>query len=166
MRVHLSAAAIAFAVAACSPPAPAPIDTAALGKALLARDSIWAATAFAGKNIDSIVSYWSDDAIVVPPGQPSYVGKAAIRAYIESAMKLPGFSINWKSQNPVFSPDGKTAYMTGVQTVTMKGGDGKTMTFAARGVSFWRLDADGQWRCTVDIWNDGPPIGASAAPAK
>ncbi len=153
-------ATIVFALAACTAPAPAPIDTAALGAKLLARDSIWAATAFAGKNIDSIVSYWSDDAIVVPPGQPSYVGKAAIRAYVESALKLPGFSINWKSENPVFSPDGKTAYMTSVQTVTMKGGDGKTATFAGRGVTIWRLDADGQWRCAVDIRNDGAPIGA------
>jgi len=98
--------------------------------------------------------------MVIPPGQPSYVGKAAIRAYVEGALKLPGFSINWKSEKPVFSPDGKTAYMTGIQTVTLKGGDGKTATFSGRGVTFWRLDADGQWRCTVDIWNDGPPIGA------
>jgi ketosteroid isomerase-like protein len=166
MHIRLSAATLTLALAACTPPAGAPIDSAALGNSLLARDSIWAATAFAGKNVDSIVSYWSEDAIVVPPGQPSYVGKAAIRAYVESAMKLPGFSINWKSEKPVFSPDGKTAYMTGVQTVTMMGADRKTAIFSGRGVTLWRLDADGQWRCTVDIWNDGPPIGAPPAGAK
>ncbi len=158
MKQCFSAAMIALALAACTPPA-APIDTVALGKALLARDSTWAATAFAGKDADAIVSYWSDDAIVIPPGEPAYVGKAAIKSYIAGAMKVPGFSITWKSDKPVFSPDGKTAYMTGVQTATMKAADGKTATFASRGVSFWRVDADGQWRCTVDIWNDGPPIG-------
>ena len=33
---------------------------------------------------------------------------------------------------------------------------------AGRGITVWRLDADGQWRCVVDIWN-APPSPADGA---
>src|SRR5437899_4106419 len=80
---------------------------------LLRRDAEWADLATAGKDIDKIVSYWSDDAVVAQPGQPVYEGKAAIRAYVTETLKIPGFKIHWVSEKPVFSADGTLAYMRG-----------------------------------------------------
>jgi hypothetical protein len=71
---------------------------------LLRRDAEWADLATAGKDIDKIVSYWSDDAVVIFPGQPVIEGKQAIRAYVEASLKTPGFKIHWVSEKPVFSP--------------------------------------------------------------
>jgi ketosteroid isomerase-like protein len=67
----------------------------------------WANLAAAGKDVDKIVSYWSDDAVVVFPGQPMLKGKAAIRAYVAGCFQTPGFKIHWASKDPIFSPDGK-----------------------------------------------------------
>jgi len=141
----------------CSPP---PFDTAAEQAKLLRRDAEWADAASAGKDVEKIVSYWSDDALVIPPGQPVLEGKAAIRAYVESSLKIPGFRIHWASDKVAFSPDGKLAYMRGTNEVTVPGPDGAPMTLHGRGVTVWRLDPDGQWRCVVDIWNDQPPAAA------
>jgi hypothetical protein len=77
---------------------------------LLHQDAEWADLASVGKDVDKIVSYWSDDAILIFPGQPVLEGKPAIRAYVEASLKTPGFKIHWVSQKPVFSPDGKLAY--------------------------------------------------------
>jgi len=127
---------------------------------LLRRDAEWADLASAGKDVEKIVSYWSDDAVLIFPGQPVLDGKAAIRAYVTESLKTPGFKIHWVSEKPTFSPDGKLAYMRGKNELTVPGQNGAPATLHLRGISIWRLDADGQWRCVVDISNEEP----SAAP--
>jgi ketosteroid isomerase-like protein len=123
---------------------------------LLQRDAEWAALASEGLKVEAILSYWTDDAVVLPPGLPAVIGKTALREYVEASMRIPGFNITWSSTDVVFSPDGNLAYMFGENSVTMNGPDGKPATFAGRAVTIWRREPDGEWRCAVDIWN-GPP---------
>jgi len=132
-------------------------DSAAEQAKLLRRDAEWADLASAGQDVDKIVSYWSDDAMLIFPGQPVLGGKPAIRAYVEASLKTPGFKIHWVSEKPVFSPDGKLAYMRGTDELTVPGQNGAPLTLHLRGISIWRLDPDGEWRCVVDIANEEPP---------
>ena len=132
-------------------------DPAAEQTKLLRRDAEWADLAAAGKDIEKIVSYWSDDAVLIFPGQPVLEGKAAIRAYVAASLNTPGFKIHWVSRKPVFSSDGKFAYMRGTDEFTVPGANGTPMTLHLRGISLWRFDPDGQWRCVVDISNEEPP---------
>jgi ketosteroid isomerase-like protein len=132
-------------------------DSVAEAQKLLRRDAEWADLANAGKDVEKIVSYWSDDAVLIFPGQPVLEGKAAIRAYVTASLNTPGFKIHWVSQNPVFSSDGKFAYMRGTNELTLPGPNGKQITLHLRGISVWRFDTDGQWRCVVDISNEEPP---------
>lgn len=131
-------------------------DPAAEQTKLLRRDVEWADLASAGKDVEKIVSYWSDDAVLIFQGQPVLEGKAAIRAYVAESLKTPGFKIHWVSEKPTFSPDGKLAYMRGKDELTVPGQNGAPVTLHLRGISIWRLDADGQWRCVVDISNEQP----------
>ena len=80
---------------------------------LLRRDAEWAAAASDGRDVERILSYWTDDAIVLPPGLPAVVGKAALRHYIRGSVQIPGFRITWTSTDVTFSPDGTLAYMLG-----------------------------------------------------
>ncbi|OAI41961.1 hypothetical protein AYO41_05015 [Verrucomicrobia bacterium SCGC AG-212-E04] len=120
---------------------------------MLARDAQWSAAAAAGRDIDLVLSYWTDDAVVIPPGMPPVVGKAALRNYVEGTLKIPGFRISWASRDVSFSPDGKFAYMFGENAVSLHGPDGQPITMEGRAVTIWRLESDGEWRCAVDIWN-------------
>ena len=70
-------------------------DAAAESAKLLRRDAEWADLASAGKNVDSVASYWSDDAVVLEPGQPPVEGKTAIRNFVAESFKTPGFKIHW-----------------------------------------------------------------------
>jgi len=126
---------------------------------LLQRDAEWVDAAAAGKDVEKIVSYWSDDALVIEPGQPVYEGKAAIRAYVVASLGTPGFKTHWVSRNPVFSQDGTMAWMRGEDEISAPGPDGKVVALHLRGVSIWRRDTDGVWRCVVDIAN-APPAAA------
>ena len=145
-----------FFVFGCSP---RDFDSAAGQAKLLRRDAEWADLATAGKDVDKIVSYWSNDAILTFPGQPMLEGKQAIRAYVEASLKTPGFKIHWVSEKPVFSPDGKLAYVRGTDDLTMPGPNGTLITTHLRGVAVWRMDPDREWRCVVDISNEEPPPG-------
>ena len=137
----------------CSAP---PFDSAREGQKLLQRDREWAQAASEGKDVEKVVSYWSDGAKVIEPGQPIYEGKAAIRKYVTASFNLPGFKIHWISKDPVFSPDGKMAYMSSTGETTFPGPDGALTTVQSRGTTVWRLDSDGMWRCVVDIANEQP----------
>ena len=151
--------ALLLMLGSCSRP---PFDAAAEQAKLLHRDAEWAEAASAGQDVEKIVSYWSDDAVVIPPGQPVLEGKAAIRAYVASSLKIPGFRIHWVSSQVAFSPDGKLAYMRGTNEVTVPGSNGAPLSLHGRGATIWRRDSDGQWRCVVDIWNDAPPATPAA----
>ena len=131
-------------------------DAATEEAKLLRRDAEWAELATAGKDVDKIVSYWTDDAVLIEPGQPVVEGKPAIRAYVAACFSNPAFKIHWKSSKVTFSPDGKMAYMRGTDEMTLPSPNGAPTTLHLRGISIWRLDSDGQWRCAVDIANEEP----------
>ncbi len=132
------------------------MDLASERTRLLQRDAEWAATASEGRDIERILSYWTDDAVVLPPGLPAVVGKAALRQYVQGSMQIPGFRITWTSQDVTFSPDGNLAYMLSRNAVTMNTQDGVPTTTEGRAVTIWRREPDGEWRCAVDIWNAEP----------
>jgi ketosteroid isomerase-like protein len=56
---------------------------------LLQRDAEWATIASQGRDVDRILSFWTEDAVVYPPGMPVVSGKAALRAYVEAALGIP-----------------------------------------------------------------------------
>jgi uncharacterized protein (TIGR02246 family) len=122
---------------------------------LLRRDAEWAQAASEGRDIERILSYWTDDAVVLAPGLPVFAGKDALRSYVEESLHIRGFRISWNSTDVVFSPDGQLAYMFSDNAVTMDGPDGLPATSPGRAVTIWRREADDQWRCAVDIWNAG-----------
>jgi ketosteroid isomerase-like protein len=159
MRRLVLCSAIFGAISACTS---SHFDASTAQATLLRRDAEWADVAHAGKDVDKIVSYWTDDALVLFPGQPSIEGKKAIRDYVAKSLAIPGFSIHWVSEKPEFSPDGKLAYMRGTDQMTVPGADGKPMTIHLRGLTVWRLDPDGQWRCVADIANEMPPAAPSS----
>jgi ketosteroid isomerase-like protein len=125
-------------------------------ESLLRVDREWAAAASEGKDLDRIVSFWSDDATVFPAGAPVVQGKASIRNFVKQSLAIPGFHITWRSDHVALSADGTMGYITGENATTIPGPDGKLMTIAGRGVSVWRRGPGGEWKCVIDIWNSGP----------
>ena len=49
-------------------------DVASETAALLQRDAEFAAEASERRDVEKVVSYWSAEAVVMPPGQPPVVG--------------------------------------------------------------------------------------------
>src|SRR6476661_157263 len=70
-------------------------------------------------NLDAILSFWDDDAIVMIPGLPSFRGKKAIRNYVEQSLKTPGFHISWEPLEAHVSESGDLGYLLEQSSVTM-----------------------------------------------
>jgi uncharacterized protein (TIGR02246 family) len=122
---------------------------------ILRLDSEWARAAEAG-DLERVLSYWSDDAAVFPPGSPALLGKAAIREYVAQSLRTPGFRITWKTNDVRVAKSGDLAYGVGTNRVSFDGPDGTPVVLEGKAVTVWRKDAAGAWKCVVDIWNDVP----------
>ena len=71
---------------------------------LLRRDAEWALAALEGRDVERILSFWTDDAVVLPPDLPSIIGKAALRQYVESSLQVPGFGSRGRLTRLSFHP--------------------------------------------------------------
>ena len=148
MRIILSSCCISL-LAFCTQPN---IDTTSEGERLMQVSRDWSNTAATG-NVDSILSYWADDAIVMEPGRPALHGKDEIRAMLEGASKVPGFRISWEPLAVSVSESGDMAYLIERSQVTVNDSVGNPQTQSNKAVTIWRKGADGKWRNVVDIWN-------------
>jgi ketosteroid isomerase-like protein len=136
---------------ACQPT----VDTARQAQQLLDTDRAWAEVAGAGTNLDSIVSFWTDDARVVTADQPTYQGKAAIREMVAASMAIPGFQVTWTPDSAVVSASGALGYTFGTNAFTVPDSAGNPTTMRGRYLTVWRKDADGRWRCVMDFGTPG-----------
>jgi ketosteroid isomerase-like protein len=122
-------------------------------------DREWLA-AVSAKDVDRSVSFWTDEPVVQPPGQPAVVGSAAIRQYVAEGFSQPDFSVTWQSSEPVVSGSGDMAYTLSSNRFTFRDPQGKLVTVRGKGVVVWRRLSDGRWKCAVDSWNPEPePAG-------
>jgi uncharacterized protein (TIGR02246 family) len=122
-------------------------------------DADWLAAA-ASHDLNRVLPFWSDDATILVPDTPAVVGKEAIRKYVADSFATPGFSITWKTEKVEVSQSGDLAYSTGIDRISLNGPDGKSLTEVGRGVAIWKKQADGSWKCVVDVMS---PAESSSA---
>ena len=124
---------------------------------ILRIDAEWSRAA-QSRDVDRVLPFWADDAIVFPPASPAVAGRAAIRDFVAKSFQTAGFSISWKTTTVAVSRSGDIAYTTGTNRVTFNAPDGTQVTVEGKAVAVWRRAKDGAWKCVIDMWND---VGAS-----
>lgn len=137
------------------------VDVAHETQALLETDRAWAREASAGRNADSVLAYWTDDARVVMPGQAVLQGKAAIRQMVTSSFATPGFHVTWTPETAVVSSSGDLGYTIGSNEFTVPDSAGGVTKLAGRYLTVWRKGSDGRWKCAEDYSSPSPPAPAA-----
>jgi len=135
--------------------APAPPDLEAEQAALMQVSRDWAQAAATG-DAERIASYWADDAVVMPPDQAAIVGKAAILEFVRASLAMPGFSVTWEPEQASIAGSGDVGYLIERNQFTLQDDSGTLLTLHGKSATVWRKDANGAWKCVVDIWNDNP----------
>jgi ketosteroid isomerase-like protein len=131
------------------------VDTKAEGEKLMQLSREWSKKA-STDSIESILQYWAEDAIVMPPGGAPIKGKNAIREMVTGSSKIPGFKISWEPLSVHVSKAGDMAYMIEQNQITINDSLGKPITEYNKGVTVWIKDAQGSWKNVVDMWNADP----------
>ena len=151
---HRIGSFIAAAFIAGLPAAAADSDSAARSE-VVARSAAWSAAAQT-RDVEKVLAFWADGAVVMPPGSPPISGKAAIRDYVVKSFRTPGFEISWKPEGVVVSRSRDLAWARESNRMTFTGPDGKPVVIDGKAVTVWKKGEDGVWRCVADIWNDNP----------
>jgi ketosteroid isomerase-like protein len=151
---------VGLLLSACAPR----VDLAAERASLMQTSRDWAKTV-ATRDVETIAAYWSDSAIMFPPGQAPLAGRAAIKQYVTEAMKIPNFSISWEPKSATVAASGDIGWLVERNSVTYADAKGNLVTEHGNGITTWRKDASGAWKCVLDIWNPDPQP-AAASPAK
>lgn len=114
-------------------------------------DAQWSKTAGAN-DLDGTVSYYSDDASLLPPNAPIATGKQAIRA-VWAAMLTPDTAVSWQVSKADVARSGELAYVMGTYQITAKNPQGKAQEDHGKMVEVWKKQADGKWKTVADIFN-------------
>src|SRR5437867_5069197 len=127
-------------------------------------DAAWSKAA-ESKDLDKTVSYYSADAIVLPPNAPIATTKEEIRKIWQDMLASPGLVISWKATKVEVAKSGDLGFVSGTYELTMNDAGGKPVTEHGKYVEVWEKKADGKWKCGTDTWNsDMPAAGSSPAP--
>jgi ketosteroid isomerase-like protein len=141
---------------------PASAADTTIEQTLRALDAQWSAAA-AAKDLDKTVSYYSDDAMVLPPNMASATTKEAIRD-VWKDMIASASSVSWKATKVEVAKSGDMAYVSGTYEVALKDASGKPVNDRGKYLEVWEKQANGEWKCGADTWNSDLP--ASAPPEK
>lgn len=150
----LATAAIFAAGCALTPPQdPRAADIQAVKEV----EAAWVRDA-ATKDVEKFVSYYADDASILMPNMPLVTGKDAIRADITHMMADPNFALTFRADRVEAATGGDLVYTQGTYRATSTDPKtGKPVTDTGKGVAIYRKQADGKWKCVVDMVNSDLP---------
>jgi ketosteroid isomerase-like protein len=132
-------------------------------EALRDLDEQWSKAA-GTKDVDKTVSFYSDDAVVMPPNAPRATTKEAMRAIWKDL--LTDASISWKTKEVEVAQSGDIGYTSGTYEVTMTDPTGTPVNDRGKYLEVWKKQADGTWKCVIDMWNSDLRVASSAASEK
>jgi ketosteroid isomerase-like protein len=119
-------------------------------------DAQWSKAA-AAKDLDKTVSFYSDDAVVLPPNQVAVTTKDVIRALWKDLIGSVT-SVSWTATRVEMAKSGDMACLSGTYESTMNDGTKDRGKYC----EVWEKKA-GTWKCGTDIWNSDLPATAPAA---
>jgi len=140
-------------VGACvsKPPEKKPVDTTAITASLDSLNKAFLATV-AAHDTDKIVSFYADDAHVLPPGMPRADGHDAIRNVWVGFMRTPGLELNTTSNAPLITEAGDMIIDVGSYAMKMNDAKGKPMEEVGKYVTIFKK-VNGEWKIVVDMFN-------------
>lgn len=124
-------------------------------KAIMKADIAWDSVS-ALNSAEGWLSFYTDDAIMMPPGEKVCLDKASRAASIKNMFATPGVSMRFQGTKLEVSKSGDLGYSTGPYQFSYKDAAGKVAQETGKFCETWKKQPSGNWKCIVDIWNADP----------
>jgi ketosteroid isomerase-like protein len=150
MRRHLVCLAEAVVLCVCAVAVLNGVSSAEIpdsAKALAALDNEWSKAANAG-DVERVVSYYAEDAMVYPPNDKMVSGTGIKEVWAEMLADTKT-KLTWKTTSA--GVDHNTGFTAGTYEVTSA--DGTSVVEKGKYLCVWRKGKDGKWKAIHDMWN-------------
>jgi ketosteroid isomerase-like protein len=150
---------LAIAIWGCSEPQPPATNSKADEAAIRQADLDWSKAAEAADWSDStgFFSFLLDDAVYLPPNEPIWSGKAAVKEKLNPFFSTPGFSAKWEPSQ--VSVSGDLGYTVGNYDMLMTDSTGaKSVVENGKYLVIWKRQADGKWKVAAESFNSDMPL--------
>lgn len=118
------------------------------------RETVAAWSAAAGaRDLNKCISFYTDDASVLPFNAPIATGKDEIRKVWSQLMSNPGYSLRFRPTKIEVARSGDLAYEIGSFDLTLADQAGKSAAHRGKYAVAWKKQANGEWRAAADIFN-------------
>lgn len=160
-RIFAGIAALSFSLLGCAKKdaatatdstamaAPAATDRTADAAAIVAADSAWLRGVM-NRNVDSIMAWYTSDAVSYGYGAAPASGTDQIRAEYTEMVKSTTTNPKLSGSTVKFSDDGSVAYDHGTYQMTMQPPGGKAETMSGAYLNVWKK-TDGGWKLAVEM---------------
>lgn len=128
------------------------VATTSVESELRACDAAWA-SAIEAKDIEKIISFYTEDAMVLVGGKHIATGKTAIKEVLQGMLTRPNLKTHWASTRIEVAKSGDLAYEVGTGTISTTDPKGKTATWRGKYVFVWKKQPNGNWQVVVDMSN-------------
>lgn len=71
------------------------------------------------KDVDKVLAHYTDNAVMMTPGEPAAIRKAAIRAALQALISDPALSLHFTASQVEVAKSGEMAYTRGSYTLTV-----------------------------------------------
>ncbi len=108
-------------------------------------------------DMDGMLVVVPDDGLTMPPNEPAFTGKDALRAWHQARIDQFTTQISLSSEEVrVFDDWAVERFMFEITLVPR--GTGQATTDTGKGMWLWERQADGSWQIAEAVWNtDAPP---------
>jgi uncharacterized protein (TIGR02246 family) len=137
---------------ACSSPVITNLESEKAALLIVAKAYQDAGTAM---DVEKMVSFYTIDARLIPPGGEIVKGTDAIRKFMQEIIKLKNFQAKFETPEVEISTGGDMGYSLAAAVLSFEDAEGKLISEDDRDFHVWKK-ADGVWKLAIDIWNSAP----------
>jgi len=154
------ATALVLMAAACNRTADLQSDGA---QAILNTETQWNKD-YLSRDPEKLMTYYADDAVLMPPGLQPSVGKDSIRDLMKAMASDPALTLKFHAARIEIARSGDIGYSQGSYTMTMTDPHTKkVVTDRGSYVTTYHKESDGQWKAVADIATSEVPPGPQAS---
>lgn len=113
---------------------------------------------------DGFAGSYTSNGLILPPNEAAVTGRDGARDFISAFAQLPGASVSFSNMTVSVAASGDMGYTLADAVIVVDGPDGRPTTAKDRDFHLW-VKEDGEWKISVDIWNQGGAASGSAVDA-